>query len=307
MLREFKIEKIDKFKKQELIYKILEAQAVSPATNQKPTEPRPERRERKAPEPKPRPEKKEVKREPRAEKPKVVKEEKTIERPTDEKPREEEKPREKKISNEGEKEEGLLIPRRRRSNPANKSPRPKKKDSEPDSREEGKYREEGKILGRRKTQTTRNTPTPRNNNNNPREERTERPPREKREHREHREHKKKNQLPEFIELNGAVTTQGVLEVVQDGYGFLRSADYNYQPSPDDVYMAPNQVKKYGLKTGDTVKGTIRPPREGEKYFAFVNVEKINGKKPEAMRDRVAFKHLTPLFPEEKLKPSRFSY
>ena len=290
--QEFNIEKIDKFKKQELIYKILEAQAVRPSTNKKPAEPRPEREDAKSKTTEPRPEKKEVKREPRKANPKVVKEEKTEEVKASNEVDE-------KVSNEveEEKEEGLLIPRRRRSNPANKNPRPEKRENKPDSEKKADS-ESKEDTEKKEDANTRNTPNPRNNNNNPREERTERPP--KREHREHREHKKKNQLPEFIELNGAVTTQGVLEVVQDGYGFLRSADYNYQPSPDDVYMGPNQVKKYGLKTGDTVKGTIRPPKEGEKYFAFVNVEQINGKSPESMRDRVAFKHLTPLFPEEKL-------
>jgi transcription termination factor Rho len=290
--QEFNIEKIDKFKKQELIYKILEAQAVRPSTNKKPAEPRPEREDAKSKTTEPRPEKKEVKREPRKTNPKVVKEEKTEEVKASNEVDE-------KVSNEveEEKEEGLLIPRRRRSNPANKNPRPEKRENKPDSEKKADS-ESKEDTEKKEDANTRNTPNPRNNNNNPREERTERPP--KREHREHREHKKKNQLPEFIELNGAVTTQGVLEVVQDGYGFLRSADYNYQPSPDDVYMGPNQVKKYGLKTGDTVKGTIRPPKEGEKYFAFVNVEQINGKSPESMRDRVAFKHLTPLFPEEKL-------
>ncbi len=103
----------------------------------------------------------------------------------------------------------------------------------------------------------------------------------------------------FLDLEGAVESQGVLEIIQDGYGFLRSADYNYTASPDDVYIAPNQIRSYGLKTGDTVKGTIRPPKEGEKYFALVNVHFINGRTPAEIRDRVSFEHLTPLFPQEK--------
>jgi transcription termination factor Rho len=106
-------------------------------------------------------------------------------------------------------------------------------------------------------------------------------------------------LMNYLELEGVVSTQGVLEVIQDGYGFLRSADYNYQPSPDDVYVAPGQIKHNGLKTGDTVKGTIRPPKEGEKYFALIQIESINGKAPALVRDRVSFEHLTPLFPDEK--------
>jgi transcription termination factor Rho len=86
----------------------------------------------------------------------------------------------------------------------------------------------------------------------------------------------------------------------DGYGFLRSSDYNYMSSPDDVYVSPSQIKLFGLKTGDTVKGTIRPPKEGEKYFALIKVESINGRNPAEVRDRVAFEHLTPLFPDERL-------
>lgn len=103
------------------------------------------------------------------------------------------------------------------------------------------------------------------------------------------------------ELEGIVSSEGVLEVIQDGYGFLRSSDYNYMSSPDDIYVSPSQIKLLGLKTGDTVRGTIRPPKEGEKYFALIKVESINGREPAEVRDRVAFEHLTPLFPDEKLK------
>ncbi|HYG14265.1 MAG TPA: transcription termination factor Rho, partial [Bacteroidia bacterium] len=108
----------------------------------------------------------------------------------------------------------------------------------------------------------------------------------------------------YAELEGVVSSQGVLEIVQDGgYGFLRSSDYNYMPSPDDIYVSPSQVKMLGLKTGDTIKGTVRPPKEGEKYFALIKVESINGKEPADVRDRVGFEHLTPLFPDEKLNLS----
>lgn len=106
---------------------------------------------------------------------------------------------------------------------------------------------------------------------------------------------------QYTELESIVSSEGVLEMIQDGYGFLRSSDYNYMPSPDDVYVSPSQVKLFGLKTGDTVKGTIRPPKEGEKYFALVKIESINGRNPAEVRDRVAFEHLTPLFPDERLR------
>ncbi len=102
-----------------------------------------------------------------------------------------------------------------------------------------------------------------------------------------------------IEFNDIITGDGVLEIMADGYGFLRSSDYNYLSSPDDIYVSQAQIKLFGLQTGDVVEGPIRPPKEGEKYFPLVHVTSINGKDPEVVRDRVPFEHLTPLFPEEK--------
>ncbi len=103
-----------------------------------------------------------------------------------------------------------------------------------------------------------------------------------------------------LEFEGIVASEGVLEMMPDGYGFLRSSDYNYLSSPDDIYVSPSQIKLFGLKTGDTVKGNVRPPKEGEKYFALLKVETINGRLPDEIRDRVPFDYLTPLFPFEKL-------
>jgi transcription termination factor Rho len=124
------------------------------------------------------------------------------------------------------------------------------------------------------------------NNNNPNHNRDNRPTKED---------------EEKYNLVGIVAAEGVLEVIQDGYGFLRSSDYNYLPSPDDIYVSQSQVKLFGLKTGDTVTGTIRPPREGEKFFPLVKVESINGRTPSYIRDRVPFQYLTPLFPDQKFK------
>ncbi|MEM7161522.1 MAG: transcription termination factor Rho [Bacteroidota bacterium] len=101
-------------------------------------------------------------------------------------------------------------------------------------------------------------------------------------------------------FDGIINQEGVLEIMPDGYGFLRSSDYNYLNSPDDVYVSQSQIKLFGLKTGDTVKGDIRPPKEGEKYFPLIKVDAINGRDPSFVRDRVPFKYLTPLFPDEKL-------
>ncbi|WP_337041268.1 transcription termination factor Rho [Emticicia sp. 17c] len=106
------------------------------------------------------------------------------------------------------------------------------------------------------------------------------------------------------EFDGLIENEGVLEIMQEGgYGFLRSADYNYLASPDDIYVSPSQIKLFGLKTGDTVKGAIRPPKEGEKYFALLKVLSVNGKTTEEIRDRIPFEYLTPLFPEEHIKLS----
>ncbi len=122
-------------------------------------------------------------------------------------------------------------------------------------------------------------------------------------HQQRREQQQQQQNAFNVEFDGVVFSEGVLEMMPDGYGFLRSSDYNYLSSPDDIYVSPSQIKLFGLKTGDTVRGTVRPPKEGEKYFALLKVETINGKLPDEIRDRVPFDYLTPLFPFEKLNLS----
>lgn len=122
---------------------------------------------------------------------------------------------------------------------------------------------------------------------------------------ERKELQRDNQKPkreEFrFEFDGIVDAEGVLEIMPDGYGFMRSSDYNYLNSPDDIYVSQSQIKLFGLKTGDTIRGTIRPPKEGEKYFPLIKVDMINGRPPEEVRDRIPFDYLTPLFPEEKYR------
>ncbi|WP_090373426.1 transcription termination factor Rho [Dyadobacter sp. SG02] len=146
----------------------------------------------------------------------------------------------------------------------------------------------------------------------PREERQQRPQQEGQERhqqpqaqREDPSSKIKRNYNNYVrEFDGLIVNEGVLEIMQDGgYGFLRSADYNYLASPDDIYVSPSQIKLFGLKTGDTVKGQIRPPKEGEKYFALLRVETVNGKTTEEIRDRIPFEYLTPLFPDECLRLS----
>ncbi len=130
----------------------------------------------------------------------------------------------------------------------------------------------------------KNAPT---KNNIPKEK-----PREKSHNKDNRNRYKE---PDF-EFDGIIESEGVLDIMQEGYGFLRSSDYNYLSSPDDIYVSQSQVRLFGLKTGDTVLGQVRPPKEGEKYFPLIKVNKINGLSPDVVRDRVSFEHLTPLFP-----------
>ena len=102
------------------------------------------------------------------------------------------------------------------------------------------------------------------------------------------------------EQNGAISGSGVLEILPDGFGFLRAVDYNYLPSPDDIYISPSQIRRFNLRTGDTISGEVRPPKEGEKYFALLKVDQVNFESPEQARDKILFDNLTPLYPEEKL-------
>ena len=128
-------------------------------------------------------------------------------------------------------------------------------------------------------------------------------PRKERDHSQREKKEPKHKKTNIKEFDGLIVNEGVLEIMQDGYGFLRSSDYNYLSSPDDIYVSPSQIKLFGLKTGDSVKGQIRPPKEGEKYFALLRVETVNGKTTDEIRDRVPFEYLTPLFPDERLKLS----
>ena len=180
----------------------------------------------------------------------------------------------------------------------------KSEDKETESKEESpkskktEEKEEEKEQDKRSSNRER---TPRDNNNRERsprdqKDRSERPER----HQRKEDYNSKKDSDFNIESDGVINGEGVLEMMPDGYGFLRSSDYNYMTSPDDIYVSPSQIKLFGLKTGDTVNGAIRPPKEGEKYFALLRVESINGKEPDEVRDRVPFDYLTPLFPEQKL-------
>ena len=139
----------------------------------------------------------------------------------------------------------------------------------------------------------------RNDNQNKKKNFENNPKWENRENQGPKPQKQQQAQEKPYEFDGIISNTGVLEIMADGYGFLRSSDFNYLNSPDDIYVSQSQIKLFGLKTGDTVTGTIRPPKEGEKYFPLIKVIEINGRTPDYIRDRVPFEHLTPLFPNEK--------
>ena len=238
------IREIKNVKKQDLIYKILDQQAITPP-DQLP--------------------------------PKVTASQET--------PEVKEKPAEakKEKAEPSEKKEKEQRPKKREG---------RKPSSEKSGREERKPKEQ-------KSETTGAEADQKVERHQKRKERKDgREDRKDRRRDDKREERKEEQKPAF-DFDGIVSSQGVLEIISDGYGFLRSPEYNYLPSPDDIYVSPSQIKLFGLKTGDTVFGQIRPPKEGERYFALLKVETINGLSPAKVRDRIYFDHLTPLFPEEK--------
>jgi transcription termination factor Rho len=268
--KKFDIKDAEQQKKQDLIYKILEHQAVSTPAQDDDDKPR---RGRKKPV------------EAKKEQPAVVVEET--------KPEPKKRGRRKKDDEEEEKEEQMIQAKLNEPEPA---------EVENETEEESGDMALDFILNdpdlvAADEEKTTPTPPPAPEQH----QHTRQPRHQQREDRGPRHSQNVENFINYAELEGVVSSQGVLEIVQDGgYGFLRSSDYNYMPSPDDIYVSPSQVKSLGLKTGDTLKGTVRPPKEGEKYFALIKVESINGKDPADVRDRVGFEHLTPLFPDEKL-------
>ena len=141
---------------------------------------------------------------------------------------------------------------------------------------------------------------PQHKNKNNHQNNNKHPRHKKQEVNHNKDNRNRYREPDY-EFDGIIDSEGVLEIMQEGYGFLRSSDYHYLSSPDDVYVSQSQIRLFGLKTGDTVLGTVRPPKEGEKYFPLIKVNRINGQDPKVVRDRVSFEHLTPLFPQEKFK------
>ncbi|WP_028888658.1 transcription termination factor Rho [Tenacibaculum ovolyticum] len=279
--------KVSQLKKLDLVYKILDAQAESSANEAKPIEEKTKRKRiTKTEEAKKQPEVEVVdKLKVKAEKTEVV--EKVVKKEVEvvKKSQETKTGGEKQVVEEKEQPVEVKKPKPK------PRPRPRKeveaKKQVPTPREEVEAK---KQVPRPRKEVEAKKPQHSNNN--------------KPQHKNQNTNKSRNKTgnkyrdPDF-EFDGIIESEGVLEMMPDGYGFLRSSDYNYLSSPDDIYVSQSQIKLFGLKTGDTVLGNVRPPKEGEKYFPLIRVSKINGLNPNIVRDRVSFEHLTPLFAEEK--------
>ncbi len=265
--------------KQDLIYKILDHQAVA-GTSIEPTKAEPKAKPAKKQKP---PVEKKT-RAPRATKSKPPVDTSKADATAENKAKKENKSEEpQKVNKESKEDRGAKdkVDKWDRDNKGNKNT---KEDNDGKENREAKENKDNREGRDNRNNNNRNN----NRNNRDNKSRQERPNREK------------DDKPKFnIDMDGVIEGTGILEMMSDGYGFLRSSDYNYLTSPDDIYVSPSQVKLFGLKTGDTVQGAIRPPKEGEKYFALLKVSKINGLTPEKTRERIPFEYLTPLFPEEK--------
>jgi len=193
---------------------------------------------------------------------------------------------EKKVALQKEKEASKEVGAEEEADIVNNAPTAEKKEVEEKAEVAGPVK---KINpNQNKNQNPNQNPNPNQNGNNGNQN-------------PNHKNKKNNFRDSDFEFDGIIESEGVLEMMPDGYGFLRSSDYNYLASPDDIYLSTSQIRLFGLKTGDTVKGVVRPPKEGEKFFPLVRVLKINGHDPQVVRDRVSFEHLTPVFPSERFK------
>ncbi len=173
---------------------------------------------------------------------------------------------------------------------------PQQKQEKPDNK--GEQKREPKPQDNRNQRANPNKPNPRPKNNENKQQNPRHKDGNKSTNNGNKDNRNRYREPDF-EFDAIIESEGVLDIMQDGYGFLRSSDYNYLSSPDDIYVSQSQIRLFGLKVGDTVLGNVRPPKEGEKYFPLIRVSKINGQNPNVVRDRVSFEHLTPLFPQEK--------
>ncbi|WP_075591533.1 transcription termination factor Rho [Labilibacter marinus] len=281
--KELKIKRVDSFKKQDLIYKILDEQAIVASEKKKTDKPVEKKPAKRARTPKVQKAGSSTKVESEAKADEVVKKEESKPRVQ---PKPQPKPQAKPKKVEEKVEEKVVEAKSEVKAPTET---PAKTEEVKDKKEETRERRDnaGQQENRRHPRQNDNRDQRRDNNNR---------------NDQRRDNNRRNDRQDkSFDFDGIISASGVLEIMQDGYGFLRSSDYNYLNSPDDIYVSQSQIKLFGLKTGDTVLGTIRPPKEGEKYFPLIKVEEINGRSPQIVRDRVPFDHLTPIFPDEKFK------
>ena len=306
--KDLNIKRVESFKKQDLIYKILDEQAIQVTENKKPAK-----------------KEKPIDKKPRSKRPRTQRADGGLvassvsskvaeaassmaDEPQTEKPQEEKPKAEKEISKKPEKVKS------EKAKPEKVKPakEPKVDVSAPEEKVEAKADDKKEADDTKKESPSSEAPLKELKKRDDRKESSDKSERPEREHRsqddkggrkwqdknkDRRQFERKDEKP--YEFEGIISASGVLEIMPDGYGFLRSSDYNYLNSPDDIYVSQSQIKLFGLKTGDTVLGSIRPPKEGEKYFPLIKVELINGRTPAIVRDRVQFDHLTPIFPNEK--------
>ncbi|TVR39216.1 MAG: transcription termination factor Rho [Cryomorphaceae bacterium] len=287
--KELKIAKTEGLKKQELIYKILDEQAVNPPaqakTAPKKTESTEERNSESSRRPRARQAEKAEKVTPKPTRDTQKSEQKTSEADSTS-PKEDEPAKEQRQEQHRERTDN----RPQRSEPRGSQDRDKRRDN---ANRDGQSRDQRRDHRQDRNQD-RNQDRGQDRNQDRNQDRSQDRGQDRNQDRQPRE----KQQPDYF-FDNPVKTEGVIEIMPEGYGFLRSSDYNYLNSPDDVYISQSQIKLFGLKTGDTIIGEVRAPREGEKYFPLVKVDEINGRDPEFVRDRVPFKFLTPLFPDEK--------
>ena len=279
LAKEKGLKKTSQLKKIDLVYQILDAQAAEGASEKTAVE--------KNEKPAPKPRKKRVRVEKPVQKELVLENKKPTSSPINKELQKEEATTENKVEI---KEEAQRVPKKR---------------VERNSEKNGVVAKEGTPRENVKNNDGNKSKGPQHRNNDGKQRQNpnqnqKRNPQHKNQHKEKNHNKSNTKFrdPDY-EFDGIIESEGVLEMMPDGYGFLRSSDYNYLSSPDDIYVSQSQIKLFGLKTGDTVLGNVRPPKEGEKYFPLIRVSKINGLPPNVVRDRVSFEHLTPLFPNEK--------
>ncbi|MGB0837817.1 MAG: transcription termination factor Rho [Flavobacteriaceae bacterium] len=310
--KSLQIKKLSQFKKQDLIYEIIDTQALNPLKTQKP---------QKAQNPPKASSDEAAVQNDSADKPKrkrVRKPKAEVNAPTEAKTETpktsldqevKDVPVEKPAANTEVKNEAPVQKQKNKPQHQNKQKKDDKQsehksDKRPSQdnaqKNDNSQKNEQENKGRQEHKNQHQKSDKQNPNNQQRKERQGQGQDRHNQNKNRNKHKSGNKYrdPDF-EFDGIIESEGVLEMMSDGYGFLRSSDYNYLSSPDDIYVSPSQIKLFGLKTGDTVKGNVRPPKEGEKYFPLIRVSKINGLDPKIVRDRVSFEHLKPVFPDEK--------